>query len=132
MHPVNTLIREWAKARRGNAATLARELTVTPQTVSKWIAGEVTPDQERWSEIERVMGLDPGTLANARDVMPPGVDDHMLLIELGLRVVTMDGAVQRLEDRIRALEQSLGRPDAQSAPPTDLTSRGARAGKRGA
>lgn len=126
------LINEWARASRGRQALLARELAVTPQTVNKWVAGEVMPDQERWPDLERVMGLEAGTIAAARDVTPPGAADDILLIQLGLQVARMDDAMWRLEDRVRVLEQSADPPNARPAPPTDLTSRAARAGKRGA
>lgn len=48
---------------RGTQAELARTIGVRPQTVTKWLRGDVQLPIERWIEVERALGVDPLTIA---------------------------------------------------------------------
>lgn len=48
---------------RGTQAALARELRVRPQTVTKWLKGDVQLPIERWLRIERFLEIEPLTIA---------------------------------------------------------------------
>jgi hypothetical protein len=54
-----------ALAPRGVKAAVARHFDIDPSTVSKWASGGTRPELWRWSELEELTGLEPGTLALA-------------------------------------------------------------------
>lgn len=60
---VNDVIRD-AVLRRGRGAQseLARTLGVPAQTVNKWMQGQNAPDPGKWTDIEKALELEPGTL----------------------------------------------------------------------
>lgn len=116
---------------RGSQTRLATAIGVTPQTVNKWVHGQTAPEMERWGDIEVALELAPGTLRHAAgldirgimfDVTPPHdaadpAADTMTAVLDAVR--QLDASMQRLEGRIRALEQRLdptSRPPAPSTP----------------
>ena len=93
---------ELASRPRGAAARLAEATGVTPQTVTKWSKGEVTPEPERWPVIEAHFGWPDGEIT--RRVVPAlGTDTTLDLIE------KLSGNVLDLADRVAELERSQSR-----------------------
>lgn len=84
-------------APRGTQTRVAKNLGVKQQTVSKWAAGDIVPEQWRWPAIERELDLDPGALMEAhyKAVRPP--DDGSQIPE-AVRV-----ALQTLGDELAQL-----------------------------
>lgn len=87
-----------ANSGRGASARLAEAMKVTPQTVSKWLAGQTTPGPERWEDLEHALGLEPGTVAEETGYGDAGG------VVLRERVTMLEQQVAELLDLVRRLE----------------------------
>jgi DNA-binding transcriptional regulator YdaS (Cro superfamily) len=97
---------------RGAQTALAAACGVTPQTVNKWVDGQVVPKPERWAAIEQALDMEPGHLSALVEV-PTATDrleqlreriKHDLLAELSEK----EGAAARFD----AIEARLDRIEA--------------------
>lgn len=52
-------LRAALKARGWKQKDLARRLSVTPPTVSRWLSAERVPDRAHMRKLQRVLGLSP-------------------------------------------------------------------------
>lgn len=108
---------------RGVQAKLAKHMHVKPQTITKWLKGEVIPPVERWLDIEDFFEVERFTIAKRigmfdrwpdlavmepsrlvdlwRITAPPPVDDT------GRRVYALETRIIRLEDDAKALTQQV-------------------------
>jgi DNA-binding transcriptional regulator YdaS (Cro superfamily) len=96
------LMGAFASAPRGTQARVADALDLPPTTVNKWAKGYNLPEPHRWPEVERLLGLTDGALAEAAGITQPQESPVVALADLLHR---LDAAVTRLEDRVQALER---------------------------
>lgn len=126
---------------RGAQARLAEKLSVTPQTVNKWVHGEVCPEPRRWRPIERALGLEAGTIARRSRFAVALVDKDGAEVDLakqlekashdirllGMRDDRQDDRLDDHEARIRRLEDLLATEEPPTTSPAVLASRRRRA-----
>lgn len=95
---------------RGAQSRLAEAVGVSLGTVSHWVHGRATPDQERWPRIEEALGLRPGSLDEAfqRSITPPSDDDTLAWMTAAFREIRDE--IRELRLRVEQLEAT-GRPD---------------------
>lgn len=100
---ISDLVREEIQRRpRGAASRLAETVGVTPQTVSKWVHGQSTPDMESWTRVAEALDLPP---------------DAFFVAAFGSRSPTVDDRVEAVEGEVRELRsmvEELVRRDANS------------------
>lgn len=133
-HVLSSLIRQ---ASRGAQAELARALAVRPQTVSKWITGQVSLPLERWLQVERFFGLEPLEIARRTGFLesmpewltvPPDRLDAAWEASFKRRehipvqptrepgaIELLTQAVEKLTDRVAALEAAGGGPPSRQS-----------------
>lgn len=105
---VTSLIASGLKAKgRGAQNALAEHLDVRPQTVSKWVKGETTPDMDKWKRIEEFLGLPKGALWRAAGLVPidellPDRSSAPTWTQFS-RTDTVSQILSRLEDHERRL-----------------------------
>lgn len=121
----NLLVEAFASAPRGTQARVAEALGLPAPTVNKWAKGYNIPEPARWAEVEQLLGLTEGSIAQAAGITQPR--DGRTFDDLAALVQRLGDAVTRLEGRVRALERSGDRTPAQREPagsrPSRTTSR---------
>lgn len=103
-----------AFAKRGTQIRVADALGLPATTVNKWAKGYNLPEHHRWPDLERLLGLEPGSLAAAAGIMQPvdrGDEIEEIRNELqrqGAEIASLAGRVAALADRVLPSEPVSG------------------------
>lgn len=116
------LVRAFNTAPRGTSARIARELEVSPQTVSKWKNGDIIPEQFRWSALEELLKLKPGEISRTRN----GAVHHLtqrrgdvalgIPVEVQVALTALGAELQMLRDEVAELRDEIHGPVQSSDP----------------
>jgi len=84
---------------RGGQSRLAEQLGVSRSAVSDWARGLSIPTMDRWNDIDRILGHEPGTLRAAAGSDAPSLLDRLEHLEV---------ICARLESKLAELSAAMG------------------------